>query len=106
VYYLGLGDRSAYNLNRSWYGLIHMMKAWNVPSDTIHHVNDCSWGKPRTFLLGTANVLGENFERSERNKDDWLRQLGLPSIVSERITNVCFRLAPNIPRITGNVQEK
>jgi len=55
-----------------------------------------------------SNVCYWNFERSKRDKDDWLHQLGFSLIVCERITNVGYRFSLNVPRITemfrGNIQ--
>jgi hypothetical protein len=39
-----------------WYGLAHMLKAWHVPFNTIHHVNDRSCGIPQMFLVETLKV--------------------------------------------------
>jgi hypothetical protein len=55
MYYLGLGDRSVYNMDRFGYGLIHMLKAWDVHFDTQYNasmivcggfIKHFGWGDP------------------------------------------------------------
>jgi hypothetical protein len=66
-----------YDRDRLWYGLTHMLKAWDVPSDTLYNTatiihggnhERSSW-EPRTFLICTLNI-------PKRDKDDCLRHLG------------------------------
>lgn len=58
-----------------WYGLTHMLKAWDVPSDTLYNMSTI--------------IRGGDHDLSLRDMDDWPRQLGFPSIVCGRVTNVC-----------------
>jgi len=36
---LGLGDRSAYGHDSSWYGLAHMLKVSDIPSDILYNMS-------------------------------------------------------------------
>jgi hypothetical protein len=70
--------------------------------NTTHH---------QTFAIGTlnvrvgsSNVCEENFECSQRDKDDWLRQLRYRPIVRERTTNIRARVPSNVPRNKANVR--
>jgi hypothetical protein len=55
---LGLDDRSAYDCDRSWYGLTHTLKAYDVLFDTQYNMSTIVRdGK-------TTNVPSGNRERS------------------------------------------
>jgi hypothetical protein len=72
VNFLGLGKCSVYDFNRSGYGLTHMLKSWDVPSDIQYNTSTtirggnhkCSLWEPQTFSVGTLKILGGNFECS------------------------------------------
>ncbi len=56
---LGLDDRSAYDCDRSWYGLTHTLKAYDVLFDTQYNMSTIVRdGKTTNVPSGTTNVPG------------------------------------------------